>query len=47
MAFVKSATGDYLLGFVFLSVTAVAALVVLQLMSRAGVHRAGDAAVAH
>ena len=34
MAFVKSATGDYTLGFVLLAVTAVIALVVLQLMSR-------------
>jgi NNP family nitrate/nitrite transporter-like MFS transporter len=34
MAFVKSATGDYLLGFLLLAATAVAALVVLQFMSR-------------
>jgi NNP family nitrate/nitrite transporter-like MFS transporter len=34
MAFVKSATGDYLLGFLLLAATAVAALVVLELMSR-------------
>ncbi|MGD9696204.1 MAG: nitrate/nitrite transporter [Thermoleophilia bacterium] len=36
MAFVKSATGDYALGFVALAVTAVVALVVLQLMGRRG-----------
>jgi NNP family nitrate/nitrite transporter-like MFS transporter len=34
MAFVKSATGDYLLGFLLLAATAVAALVVLELMRR-------------
>jgi NNP family nitrate/nitrite transporter-like MFS transporter len=34
MAFVKSATGDYLVGFLLLAATAVAALVVLELMSR-------------
>jgi NNP family nitrate/nitrite transporter-like MFS transporter len=34
MAFVKSAPGDYLLGFLLLAATAVAALVVLELMSR-------------
>lgn len=34
MAFVKSATGEYTLGFLLLAVTAVAALVVLQVMGR-------------
>jgi NNP family nitrate/nitrite transporter-like MFS transporter len=34
MAFVKSATGDYLIGFLLLAATAVAALVVLELMRR-------------
>jgi NNP family nitrate/nitrite transporter-like MFS transporter len=43
MAVVKSATGDYALGFVLLALTAVAALVVLQLMSRTGAQRAGVA----
>lgn len=43
MALVKSATGDYALGFVMLALTAVAALVVLQLMSRTGAHRAAVA----
>jgi NNP family nitrate/nitrite transporter-like MFS transporter len=35
MALVKSATGEYLIGFLLLAATAVAALVVLELMSRA------------
>lgn len=46
MAFVKSATGDYALGFVALSVTAVVALVVLQLMGRRGAEAATTASVA-
>ena len=46
MALVKSATGDYVLGFSFLALTAIAALVVLQLMSRSGAGRSSDAAVA-
>ena len=36
MALVKSATGDYTLGFAVLALTAIAALVVLQIMSRSG-----------
>lgn len=40
MAFVKSATGDYVIGFVLLAATAVAALVVLHLMGRATAGRA-------
>ena len=46
MAFVKSATGDYMLGFVFLASTAVAALVVLQIMSRSTHRRVVDGATA-
>ena len=46
MAWVKSATGDYTLGFAALAVTAVAALVVLQIMSHRGVHQEADAAMA-
>jgi hypothetical protein len=46
MAFVKSATGDYLLGFVFLSITAIVALVVLQMMGRKTARRRADGAVA-
>jgi NNP family nitrate/nitrite transporter-like MFS transporter len=46
MALVKSATGDYVIGFVLLAVTAVVALVVLQLMKRTGAHRASAAVVA-
>jgi hypothetical protein len=38
MAVIKSVTGDYLLGFAFLALTAVAAMVVLQ--SRAARRRA-------
>jgi NNP family nitrate/nitrite transporter-like MFS transporter len=40
MAWVKSATGAYTLGFAALAVTAVAALAVLQIMARAGGRRA-------
>ena len=40
MAFVKSATGDYSLGFVLLALTAVAALAVLQYMGRSREPRA-------
>lgn len=40
MAFVKSATGDYVIGFVLLAATALAALVVLRLMARGGGVRA-------
>ena len=39
MAFVKSATGDYTLGFAFLALTAIIALVVLQFMNRSGARR--------
>ena len=47
MAFVKSATGDYTLGFVALSATAVAALIVLHMMSRGSARvRAGGALAA-
>ncbi|HMN98634.1 MAG TPA: MFS transporter [Miltoncostaeaceae bacterium] len=47
MAFVKSTTGDYTLGFLLLAVTAVAALIVLQIMSRGRERvQAGDALVA-
>ena len=46
MGVVKSATGDYSLGFVLLAVTAVAALVVLQYMSRSGEPRAVGGAAA-
>jgi len=46
MAFVKSATGDYLLGFLLLAATAVAALVVLQLMGRGRARVRGGAALA-
>jgi NNP family nitrate/nitrite transporter-like MFS transporter len=45
MAFVKSATGDYLLGFLLLAATAVAALVVLELMSRGRSRVRGRAAL--
>ena len=41
MALVKSATGDYVLGFLLLGATAVAALVVLQLMDRRSAQRLG------
>ncbi len=43
MAFVKSATGDYTLGFAFLALTAIIALVVLQFMNRSGARRLSDA----
>ena len=43
MAFVKSTTGDYTLGFAFLALTAIAALVVLQFMNRSGARRVSDA----
>ncbi len=47
MALVKSTTGDYTLGFLLLAATAVAALIVLQLMSRGRERvQAGDALVA-
>lgn len=46
MAFVKSATGDYVLGFAFLALTAIAALVVLQFMNRGRAQATSDAAVA-
>jgi MFS transporter, NNP family, nitrate/nitrite transporter len=46
MAFVKSRTGDYVLGWVFLAATAVAALVVLQIMSRSSARRGVDGAAA-
>jgi NNP family nitrate/nitrite transporter-like MFS transporter len=46
MALVKGLTGDYVLGFVFLAATAVAALVVLQVMSRPSRPRAGEAVAA-
>jgi len=42
MAFFKSTTGDYFFGFALLAVTAVAALVVLQLMGRASGGRRAD-----
>jgi NNP family nitrate/nitrite transporter-like MFS transporter len=45
MAVVKSATGDYLLGFALLALTAIAAMVVLQVMGRASAGR-GVGAVA-
>lgn len=47
MAWVKSATGEYTLGFVALSATAVAALIVLHMMSRGSARvRAGGALAA-
>ena len=46
MAWVKSATGDYTLGFAALAATAVVALVVLHVMSRTGARRATPSAVA-
>lgn len=47
MAFVKSSTGDYILGFAALAVTAVVALVVLQVMGgRAGAQAPAEPAVA-
>ena len=46
MAFVKSATGDYLLGFVLLALTAVAALVVLYLMGPGTVGQKAGGAMA-
>lgn len=46
MAFVKSATGDYLLGFALLALTAIAALVVLRMMSRTTARQRADGAVA-
>jgi MFS transporter, NNP family, nitrate/nitrite transporter len=45
MALVKSATGDYALGFVALALTAVVALVVLHLMGRRGARAATHASV--
>jgi NNP family nitrate/nitrite transporter-like MFS transporter len=46
MAWVKSATGDYALGFAALAATAVVALIVLQAMSRTGARRRSPAALA-
>jgi NNP family nitrate/nitrite transporter-like MFS transporter len=46
MALVKSATGDYLLGFALLALTAIAALVVLRMMSRTPARQRADGAVA-
>ena len=46
MAYVKSQTGDYTLGFAALAATAVVALIVLQFMSRSGARRGAPAAVA-
>jgi NNP family nitrate/nitrite transporter-like MFS transporter len=46
MAGVKSATGDYFLGFALLAVTAIAALVVLELMSRGSARQRMKGAVA-
>lgn len=46
MAWVKSATGDYTLGFAALAATAVVALIVLQIMSRTGARRGAPAAMA-
>ena len=45
MAFVKSATGDYTLGFVFLALTAILALVVQQIMGRSSGRREVDRAM--
>ena len=46
MAWVKSATGDYTLGFAALAATAVIALIVLHFMSRSEARRSAPAAVA-
>lgn len=46
MAFVKSATGDYVLGFALLALTAVVALVVLHLMGGTAARRGTAATVA-
>ena len=46
MAVIKSLTGDYLLGFAFLALTAVAAMVVLEVMGRTSARRGVEGAVA-
>jgi len=46
MAVVKSATGDYVIGFLLLAATAVAALLVLHVMGRQGASRERGAVVA-